>query len=254
VGNIRLIARLDIKNENLIKGINLEGVRVVGPASEYALEYYLQGADELIFHDAVASLYERNHLHDILESSVKNIFIPITAGGGIRSIENASRLLRSGADKISINTAAVKRPELISELSETFGNQAIVLSVEAKKINRSKWEVYIDNGREKTGLDVLDWIHKGVQLGAGEILLTSVDQEGTRQGFDIELTKKASQLVNVPVITSGGMGTLEDFKEVVTSGSADAVAIASMLHYKDTTFKKIREFSTKNSIKVRNYE
>ena len=252
--NTRLIARLDIKNNDLIKGINLEGLRVIGPASKFALEYYLSGADELIFMDSVASLYGRNNISEILELAVENVFIPITVGGGIRTLADARRLLRSGADKVAINSAAVRRPELISEIAQTFGSQAMVLSVEAKKNMNGTWEVLVDNGRERTGLNVKEWITNAVKLGAGEILLTSVDQEGTRRGFDVDLIKTISETIEIPVIASGGMGTLQDFGDVVKKGGADAVAIASALHYKVLNFQDLREYSRKSGLRVRSYE
>jgi cyclase len=182
---IRLIARLDIKGPNLIKGVHLEGLRVIGSPNEYALKYYQQGADELIYMDCVASLYGRNSLEEIIQNAAKDVFVPMTVGGGIRSVEDATNLLRCGADKVAVNTAAVANPQLISGISQRFGSQCMVLSIEAKQVGPDKWEVFTDNGRERTGLDVIDWVKKGVDLGAGEILLTSVDREGTRKGFDI---------------------------------------------------------------------
>ena len=181
--NLRIIARLDVKGPNLIKGIHLEGLRVIGAPNEYALDYYYQGADELIYMDVVASLYGRNHLGEIIKNAAKDIFIPMTVGGGIRTIENAREILRSGADKVAINTAAVANPTIITDVARQFGSQAMVLSIEAKKVEGSHWEVYTDNGRERTGLDVVDWAKLCVLNGAGEILLTSVDHEGTRKGF-----------------------------------------------------------------------
>lgn len=228
--NTRVIARLDIKGPNLIKGVHLEGLRVIGDPHEFALKYYLQGADELVYMDVVASLYGRNNLKDIVEKTAQNVFIPITVGGGIRSVEDARILLRSGADKIAINTAAVHNPNLISELVEVFGSQSVVLSVEAKSQAANQWEAYTDNGRERTGLDVLDWCCKAVSLGVGEILLTSIDQEGTGRGFDYTLVEKVSNLINVPVIASGGMGQTAHLRQVIQSG-ADAVAVADVLHY-----------------------
>jgi len=183
--NIRLIARLDIKGPNLIKGINLEGLRIIGSPNEYALRYYLQGADELIYMDCVASLYGRNHLSEIIKAAAHDIFVPITVGGGIRSVDDATKILRAGADKLAINTAAVATPGLITEISRRFGSQCMVLSIEAKQVGQDRWEVYTDNGRERTGLDVVEWAKLGVSMGAGEILLTSVDKEGTRKGFDV---------------------------------------------------------------------
>jgi len=250
---IRLIARLDIKGENLIKGIHLEGLRVVGLPNEYAHKYYHQGADELIFMDTVASLYGRNHLGDIIKSVAKHVFIPMTVGGGIRSVEDAIAILRLGADKVAVNTAAVTRPELISEVSNALGSQAMVLSVEAKKIENNKWEVYTDNGRESTGIDVIEWLAKGEDLGAGEILLTSVDCEGTRKGFDLDLIKAATNSVSIPVIASGGMGKYQDLCDAVHIADADAIAMADVLHYNRLTFGEIRKKTTTSGIMVRNY-
>jgi cyclase len=180
-------------------------------------------------------------LNDIVRKTANNIFIPITVGGGVRSVEDVHSLLRCGADKVAINTAAVARPQLIHEVSRRFGSQCMVLSVEAKRIAPGQWEVYTDNGREKTGINVLDWVQQGVELGAGEILLTSVDQEGTRKGFDVELTHAVSTLVSVPVIASGGAGTLDHLKQVVTRGHADAVAVADALHYEKLDLHEMKE-------------
>lgn len=250
---IRLIARLDIKGENLIKGIHLEGLRVIGSPSEYARKYYTQGADELIFMDTVASLYGRNHLSEIIKLVAKYIFIPMTVGGGIRSLENAVDILRLGADKVAINTAAVARPNLISEISNSLGSQAMVLSVEAKKISDNKWEVYTENGRESSGIDVIEWLIEAENLGAGEVLLTSVDFEGTRKGFDLNLIKTATDSISIPIIASGGMGEFQHFHKVVSEANADAVAMADILHYDRMTFKKIREESISHGINVRKY-
>lgn len=251
---IRLIARLDIKGQNLIKGIHLEGLRVIGPPGEYANKYYNQGADELIFMDSVASLYGRNHLGDIIKSVAKDIFIPMTVGGGIRSLEDAIAILRLGADKVAVNSAAVARPEIISEISNALGSQAMVLSVEAKKTDEKKWEVLTDNGRESTGIDVIEWLVKGEGLGAGEVLLTSVDCEGTRKGFDLDLIKIATDSLSIPVIASGGMGKHKDLLDVVKIGDADAVAMADILHFNRMTFDEIRKESTTSGISIRNYE
>ena len=251
---IRLIPRLDIKGPNLIKGIHLEGLRVVGSPQEYAQRYYQQGADELLYMDAVASLYGRNSLGELLEKAVKNIFIPITVGGGIRTIDDAIHLLRCGADKVAINTAAVTSPTLISVLAERVGSQSVVLSVDAKQINTNQWEVYIDGGRERTGLDVLEWVTQAELLGVGEILLTSIDREGTRKGYDIDLVKKVSEAVSIPVIASGGMGKVEDLLDVVFQGNADAVAMADILHYQRATVGDIRCFARQTNIEVRTYE
>lgn len=249
----RLIARLDIKGENLIKGINLEGLRVIGSPNEYAKKYYNQGADELIFIDTVASLYGRNHLSKIIESAAQDIFIPITVGGGIRSLEDALNVLRVGADKVAINTAAVKRPELISEISNTLGSQSVVLSVEAKKIRNNKWEVFIENGRESSGVDVMEWIKRGEVYGAGEILLTSIDRDGTGKGFDLDLIKLATENVSIPVIASGGIGTIQDIYEAITISNTDAIAMAYALHYDKISFNEVRNKLNSYKINFRNF-
>jgi cyclase len=254
VSNLRLIARLDIKGPNLIKGIHLEGLRVMGSPNEYALDYYNQGADELIYMDVVASLYGRNHLSGIIKDAAIDIFIPMTVGGGIRTVENAREILRSGADKVAINTAAVANPTIVTDIARQFGSQCVVISIEAKKVKNDCWEVYTDNGRERTGLDVVEWAKRCVSNGAGEILLTSVDCEGTRNGFDIELVRAVSSEVNVPVIASGGMGKSEDLLSVVSRGGADAVAMADILHYKRAKIGDIRSVAEEAGLGVRSYE
>lgn len=250
---VRLIARLDIKGANLIKGIHLEGLRVIGSPSEHALRYYQQGVDEIVYMDCVASLYGRNNLSNIVEMTARDVFIPITVGGGIRSVVDARHILRSGADKVAVNTAAVANPELITEIARRFGSQCMVLSIEAKRASDG-WQVYTDNGREKTGLDVVEWARKGVELGAGEILLTSVDQEGTRKGFDIKLVRAVADAVSVPVIASGGMGKTDDAAAVVLEGRADAVAIADLLHYKRSTVGDVRHALMQAGLGVRNFD
>jgi len=250
--NIRIIARLDIKGPNLIKGIHLEGLRVIGDPHIYAEKYYAEGADELIYVDCVASLYQRNHLADIVRKTAHNIFIPITVGGVIRSVADANQLLRAGADKIAINTAAVQRPELLKELSGAFGAQSVVLSIQAKKNNSGGWEVYTDNGREHTGMDVVSWAEQAQTLGVGEILLTSVDREGTQKGFDLELVHEVTSKVNIPVIASGGMGTYQHLIEVIEKGQADAVALAAVLHYAKMDLSQVREAALKAKLPVRN--
>ncbi len=253
MGNIRLIARLDIKGPNLIKGIHLEGLRVIGSPGEHALRYYQQGVDELIYMDCVASLYGRNHLGDIVRSAAKDIFVPMTVGGGIRSVDDATQILRAGADKVAVNTAAVGNPQLITDIARRFGSQCMVLSIEAKQIAPERWEVYTDNGRERTGLDVIEWMKRGVALGAGEVLLTSVDREGTRKGFDVALVKAVTAELSVPVIASGGMGQVEDLIEVVRDGGADAVAMADILHYKRAEIGDIRAAARIAGLGVRHY-
>jgi cyclase len=229
--NHRIMARLDIKGPNLVKGVHLEGLRVLGEPERFAKYYYENGIDELVYMDVVASLYNRNSLHDIISKTAKDIFIPLTVGGGLRTVDDMRKVLRAGADKVAINTAAIKNPEIIREAVRCFGSSTVVISIEAKKVTEGVYEAYVDNGREKTGLDVFQWARKVFDLGAGEILLTSIDQEGTGKGFDLHLVRKVSELVPIPVIASGGAGSKEHVKEVLSDGKADAVCVASLLHY-----------------------
>lgn len=251
---VRLIARLDIKGPNLIKGIQMEGLRVLGSPNEHALRYYEQGADELIYMDIVASLYGRNSLGDIVQSAARDVFVPMTVGGGIRSVDDAAHLLRCGADKVAVNTAAVASPQLISDIARRFGSQCMVLSIEAKQVGPGRWEAYTNNGRELSGLDVIEWVKRGVAMGAGEVLLTSVDREGTRKGFDIALVKAVTAEVSVPVIASGGMGKTADLLAAVRDGGADAVAMADILHYGRAGIGEIRAFAESSGLNVRRYE
>jgi len=247
----RIIARLDVKGDKLIKSVQLDGVRVIGDPRESAQKYYEGGADELLFIDAVASLYGRNHLTEVIRYTAESVFIPLTVGGGLRSIEDVDTVLRAGADKVAVNTAVVQRPEFITEVSQEFGSQCMVLQIDAKKRGAGEWEAYIDGGREPTGLDVVEWAKRGVDLGAGEILLTSVDQEGTGLGFDIELCKAVSSSVSVPVIASGGMGSIQDFIDVIRTGQADAVAMANILHVKKVRLERIKAEALAAGIPVR---
>lgn len=231
MNKIRIIARLDIKNDYVIKGIHLEGLRRVGNPNEMAVEYYKQGVDEIIFMDAVAAYYDRNSLSEIIEMTCKNVFVPITVGGGIRTIEDVQTALSAGADKTAINTAAVRNPNFIKQTSEIFGSQCIVASIDAKKVADHKWEVYVDNGREPTGKDVLEWAQELETLGAGEIMITSIDKDGTKRGYDLELNRLISELVSIPVISSGGAGSKEHISDVIEKTNIDAVSIASVFHY-----------------------
>jgi cyclase len=251
MANVRLIARLDIKGPNLIKGIHLEGLRVIGDPGAYARAYYEAGADELLYMDTVASLYGRNNLTDIVRHAAQDVFIPMTVGGGVRSVEDARTLLRAGADKVAVNTAAVRRPDLIGEIADSFGSQCVVLSIEAKLTANGSWEAYTDNGREHTGLDAVEWARRGVALGAGEILVTSVDREGTGKGFDVELVRAVSGAVGVPVIASGGMGGAQHLIEVVRDGGADAVAVAKVLHSNALTLPQMRAAALREGLGVR---
>lgn len=250
MAGVRLIARLDVKGSNLIKGIHLEGLRVIGDPNEHAMKYYQQGADEIIYIDCVASLYGRNNLNEIVRHAAENVFVPMTVGGGVRSVGDVEQLLRVGADKVAVNTAAVQRPELISEIAQRFGSQCMVLSIEAKAKGSGHWEAYTDNGRETTGFDVVEWALRGQKLGAGEILLTSIDQEGTRKGFDVDLTCAVSRAVTIPVIASGGMGSVKHMIDVIRDGRADAVAMADILHYNRMSVGEIRAEALQNDISV----
>ncbi len=228
---IRLIPRLDIKGPNLVKGIHLEGLRTLGKPEVFARHYYEAGADELIYMDVVASLYERNSLADLISKTAREIFIPLTVGGGIRNLNDICKVLEAGADKVAINTAAVRDPDFIRKAVQRFGASTIVISIEAIKKSDGTYEAYTDNGREETGLDVFKWARKVVSLGAGEILITSIDQEGTGDGFDLELVKQISDSVPIPVIALGGAGNMSHVAEVIEQGHADAVGMASLLHY-----------------------
>lgn len=246
----RIIARIDVKNEFVIKGIHLEGLRKIGNPNLLAKKYYLEGIDEIIFMDAVASLYGRNNLFNLIENACKDIFIPITIGGGIRSVSDIEHALKSGADKIAINTQAIIYPDFIREASRIYGSQCIVASIEAKK-KGSKWEAYIDNGREETGVDVIEWAKQIEQLGAGELLVTSIDQEGTKKGFDTELMKIISESISIPVIASGGAGNLNHISETFQNTDISGIAIASIIHYDILSIEEIKIYLNQQGIKTR---
>jgi len=248
---IRIISRLDIKGANVVKGVHIEGLRVLGDPKKLALKYYENGVDELMYIDVVASLYQRNLDFEQLKSVSENIFIPITVGGGIRSLEDINDALRAGADKVAINTYAISHPEFLKEASREFGSQCIVLSVEAKKIGDNKWEAYTDGGREKTGVDVVEWIRRGIDFGVGEILLTSIDNDGTRKGYDIELSKIVAEFAPVPVIVHGGAGNAEDFEKAIMQGRADAVSASSIFHYNEFTIADVKNKLLEKKISVR---
>ena len=228
---IRIIPKLDIKGPNLVKGIHFEGLRVLGKPEQFARYYYENGADELIYMDAVASLYGRNSLLNIVERTAHEIFIPLTVGGGLRSVDDIRTVLRAGADKVSINTAAIAQPDLIYKASQVFGSSTIVVSIEAIRKPDGSYEAYTDYGRQATGIDAFKWALKAVELGAGELMVTSINNEGTGKGFDLELTQRIAQAVPVPVIAAGGAGKLEHVHDVIVHGHADAVGLASVLHY-----------------------
>ncbi len=228
---VRVIPRLDIKGPNLVKGIHLEGLRVLGKPADFAQYYYEQGADELMFMDVVASLYERNSLHDIISETAKRKFVPITVGGGLRSISDIKEVLRVGADKVCLNTAAIKNPNLVKEAARMFGSSTIVVAIEAIKEENGTYLAYTDNGREHTGIDVFEWAQKMDEAGAGELVITSVDKEGTGQGYDKELVSKISSMVSTPVIAHGGPGKKEHVVDLLKEADCNAVMISSLFHY-----------------------
>jgi cyclase len=228
--NVRTIARLDIKGKNLIKSINLEGLKKIGDPGQFAKKYYDKKIDELIFIDTVATLYGRNQLHDILIEASKEIFVPITIGGGIRTLDDAEKSFMAGADKVFINSQAVKNPNFISELSKKFGSQSVVVNIEVKKFSNNKWEVFITNGRDRTEIEVIDWIKKCESLGAGEIMITSIDNEGTGKGSDLELLNLVQDSTKLPLVYSGGIGSLQDIKDL-SEIKIDGLALSRVLHY-----------------------
>ncbi len=249
---IRLIARLDVKGENLVKGIQMEGLRKLGDPNAFAREYYRAGIDELLYIDIVASLYNRNNLGEILRRTVEEVYIPVCVGGGLRNLEDVRRVLALGADKVAINTAALKDPSLITQVARTFGSQCMVLSIQAKRsrTDPGRWEAYYDCGRAHSGRDVVEWAKEGAALGAGEILLTSVDNEGLRRGMDLDLIRAVTSAVDLPVICGGGVGSGEDLVQAALAG-ADGVACASVLHYKQETVEQLKEEVRQGGVEVR---
>ena len=247
----RIIPCLDVKDGRVVKGTNFVGLRDAGNPVELAAKYDDEGADELTFLDITASSDKRDTIVNVARDCASKVFIPFTVGGGIRTTDDMRALLKAGADKISVNTAAIKRPELIREGAEKFGSQCIVLAVDARRSGENSWEVYINGGRTPTGLDCLEWVKKAVDLGAGEILLTSMDADGTKAGYDIPLTRAVSDTVSVPVIASGGAGELAHFYDVLTDGRADAVLAASVFHYGQFTIKQVKEYLRSRGVEVR---
>lgn len=239
--SVRMIARLDVKNENVINTIQLEGLRVVGSPNSLATKYYHDGIDEILLIDQVASLYQRGHLLDLTKQFADNVFIPITAGGGIGSVDEARSLLRAGADKVAVNTQAIKNPNLISDLANEFGTQCIVASIQAKSTSENDWEAFTDGGRERTGVDAVQWAKQAAELGAGELLITSIDRDGTRKGFDVDLMAKISSIVSVPVIASGGFGKPDDAKSIFENTYCEAIAIADFLHMSRGSVPEVKE-------------
>lgn len=247
---LRVVARLDVKGQNVVKGVHLEGLRIVGQPAAMAREYYTAGADEILFMDVVASLYGRNNLLDVVRAAASETFVPLTVGGGIRNVDDAVALLRSGADKVAVNTAATQRPEFISDLARALGSQCVTLSVEAKRRDWG-WEALTDNGREKTNMDALDWIASAETLGAGEILLTSVDREGTRKGLDTELLSAARQRTKLPLIAAGGAWAPEKLASDLSATSVDALAVASTLHYRNSSISDLKSAFSEKGLAIR---
>ena len=248
----RIIPCLDVDKGRVVKGINFVNIKDAGDPVELAKLYNKEGADELVFLDITASSDNRNTMIDVIKNVARQIFIPFTVGGGIRTVEDMKNILRAGADKVAVNTAAVKNPGLIQEGSKAYGNQCIVVAIDAKQEKHS-WEVYVHGGRTATGIDAIAWAKKAVGFGAGEILLTSMDRDGTKKGFDIELTKTVSQAVNVPVIASGGAGITKDFLDVFQDGAADAALAASLFHFGELKITDLKEYLSKNNVPVRLY-
>jgi len=275
--NLRIIPRLDIKGPNLVKGINLEGLRVIGDPQLFAEKYYLDGADEIIYIDSVASLYGRNNLKEVVSNTAKKISIPLTVGGGLRTIDDIKLILNNGADKVAINTQAVSNPEFIKKCANYFGSSTIVLSINykawpndnfkkeknltvgsSKEKDVKKWnnyfQVYTENGREQTGLDAFEWAQMGEKLGAGEILLTSIDNEGTQKGFEVDLTEKLSKKLSVPFIICGGLGKKEDAKIIYEKTKCNAISFASVLHYNKFSIEELKKYLNKEKIQIIKHE
>jgi cyclase len=236
---MRVIARLDVKNEFVIKGIHLEGLRKVGDPNLLAKAYYEAGIDEIIFIDAVASLYNRNNLFSVIRKASEEVFVPITIGGGLRNLSDVEQALDAGADKVALNTAAIREPGLIEKVAKRYGSQCVVASVQAKR-TASGWEAYMETGREKTGMQVLDWVRRLQDLGAGELLLTSVDQEGTKSGFDVPLVRAVNEAISIPVIVSGGYGQPRHIADLLEITEPSGLCFASVLHYKTTSVDALR--------------
>lgn len=247
----RIIPCLDVNKGRVVKGVNFVDLKDAGDPVEIAKAYDAAGADELVFLDITASCEGRDTVVEMVLQVAANVFIPFTVGGGIRTIDDFKRLLREGADKISVNSAAIDRPELITEAAEKFGSQCVVVAVDAKRREDGGWNIYKHGGRLDTGIDALEWVKKAERLGAGEILLTSMDCDGTKAGYDISLTRAVSDAVSIPVIASGGAGTLEHFYEALTEGGADAALAASLFHYKELEIRQVKDYLAAKGVSVR---
>lgn len=248
----RIIPCLDVNMGRVVKGVNFVNLKDVGDPVEIAKFYNEEGADELVFLDITASNEGRKTMIDVVKRTAEKVFIPLTVGGGISSLEDIKNILRAGADKVSLNSSAIKNPQLVKEASDRYGAQCVVVAVDAKmREDKSGWNVYINGGRIDTGLDALEWVKKAESLGAGEILLTSMDADGTKAGYDIALTKAVSSAVNIPIIASGGCGKIEDFFEVFDKSGADAALAASLFHYRELSIKEVKEYLDKKGVPVR---
>jgi len=247
----RIIPCLDVRGGRVVKGINFEGIREVGDPVEYAEMYNAQGADEIVFLDITASHEERKTIVDVVSETAKKVFVPLTVGGGIRTVDDFREILRAGADKVSVNSAAVKNPNLIKEAADIFGSQCVVIAIDARRNGKGGFNVVINGGRIDTGLDAVEWAKEAVALGAGEVLLTSMDTDGTKSGFDLELLNAVTSVVSVPVIASGGCGNLEHFSEVFEKSGADAALAASLFHYGELTVDEVKRHLIEHNIPAR---
>ena len=263
---IRIIPRLDVKSDRLVKGVQLEGLKVLGKPEDFATKYYEEGADEILYLDTVASLYGRNSLEDIVLRTAEKIFIPLTVGGGIRTLDDVTKMMRSGADRVAINTVLFQKPDLINAIVDSYGSQAVVGSVQAKKMENGTYECLVDGGRERTGKEVLEWVDLLCERGIGELMVTSVDNEGTGKGYDLELMKKITSGVDVPVIACGGAGNKGHLLELIEKSDVDSVCLASVIHFESlpnhnrklipkgfspSSIKEIKAFLKENNVRVR---
>lgn len=247
----RIIPCLDVRDGKVVKGVNFVGIREVGDPVECAMEYDRQGADEICFLDITATHEGRRTMVDVVRKTAEHVFVPLTVGGGIGSVEDFREILRAGADKVSVNSAAVKNPELISQAAEIFGSQCVVAAIDAKRDEKGRFKVVVHGGRKDTGLDAVEWAKKCQELGAGEILLTSMDTDGCREGFDLELLRAVCSVVSIPVIASGGCGRLEHFSQVFEETGADAALAASLFHFRELTVEEVKEHLVEHEIPVR---
>ncbi len=249
--SFRVLAKIDVKSSYLIKGVNFEGMRKIGNAKKFAKKYFFDGADELIINDVNASLFGRSTALNFLKSCCKDIFIPVTLAGGLKNIDDVKKALQSGADKVAINTAAVKNKSIIKDIAQVFGSQALIISINAKKISNNKWEVFIDKGREETGLNVFEWAKFIETSGAGEIHVNSIDNDGTFKGLDYELAKKISKIIRLPLVIGGGLGNIEHIDSLLKIKNIEGLSVSSALHYKKLTINHIKRQIRKNNFNVR---